>query len=387
MSCPGKGGGMKPVYINNFQMVKPRNRFDQNDLLSWIAKVHKIGESFVSQNENEIQVIDRLFLRYGVKSSLISQRYFECDDVSLEKFQAETIYNISKEHPNGVDILERAKFFSDRAFEVMQRFYSLETKTKRPDHLIHVTCTGYISPSAAQRAVAHANWGSDTEVTHAYHMGCYASLPSIRLAKSLVLSNNDSFSVDVIHNEMCGLHMNVLNHTAEQMIVQTLFADGHAKYSLSASRVPNNSNLKILAILEKLIPDSDLDMSWVSASHGMQMNLSREVPAKIKFHIRDFASQLLSKAQVSVDCIKNMMFAIHPGGPKIIETVKEALELAENQITESQKILFERGNMSSATLPHIWQLILEKEYPPGTKVVSFAFGPGLTVFGAVFEVS
>jgi predicted naringenin-chalcone synthase len=82
-----------------------------------------------------------------------------------------------------------------------------------------------------------------------------------------------------------------------------------------------------------------------------------------------------------------MMFAIHPGGPKIIETVKEALELAENQITESQKILFERGNMSSATLPHIWQLILEKEYPPGTKVVSFAFGPGLTVFGAVFEVS
>jgi predicted naringenin-chalcone synthase len=80
------------------------------------------------------------------------------------------------------------------------------------------------------------------------------------------------------------------------------------------------------------------------------------------------------------------IFAIHPGGPKIIDSVQEVLELSDNQIKESRKILFERGNMSSATLPHVWSEILGNNYPIGTNVISFAFGPGLTLFGSVFTI-
>jgi predicted naringenin-chalcone synthase len=52
----------------------------------------------------------------------------------------------------------------------------------------------------------------------------------------------------------------------------------------------------------------------------------------------------------------------------------------------SHKVLRERGNMSSATLPHIWKEILDLDLKSGTRVVSLAFGPGLTLFGAVFVV-
>jgi predicted naringenin-chalcone synthase len=41
--------------------------------------------------------------------------------------------------------------------------------------------------------------------------------------------------------------------------------------------------------------------------------------------------------------------------------------------------------MSSATLPHIWAKILaETGVRYGTPVVSLAFGPGLTIVGAIF---
>ena len=80
------------------------------------------------------------------------------------------------------------------------------------------------------------------------------------------------------------------------------------------------------------------------------------------------------------------IFAIHPGGPKIIDAVQSVLELSEEQISESKKVLFNHGNMSSATLPHVWDEILNKNYAVGTKVISYAFGPGLTLFGSVFEV-
>ena len=42
--------------------------------------------------------------------------------------------------------------------------------------------------------------------------------------------------------------------------------------------------------------------------------------------------------------------------------------------------------MSSATLPHVWKALDDERLATGTKVVSLAFGPGLTIFGAVFEV-
>jgi predicted naringenin-chalcone synthase len=49
-------------------------------------------------------------------------------------------------------------------------------------------------------------------------------------------------------------------------------------------------------------------------------------------------------------------------------------------------VLNEHGNMASATAPHIWQAIVESpEIPVGSKVLSMAFGPGLTVIGALFE--
>jgi predicted naringenin-chalcone synthase len=119
----------------------------------------------------------------------------------------------------------------------------------------------------------------------------------------------------------------------------------------------------------------------------MQMTLSREVPTKIAAHLRNFVAKLAEESGLDLPgLLKDSIFAVHPGGPKIIESVRATLELTKEQISTSEKILLERGNMSSATLPHIWKELLEQNVKSGTKVVSLAFGPGLTMFGAVFEI-
>jgi predicted naringenin-chalcone synthase len=80
------------------------------------------------------------------------------------------------------------------------------------------------------------------------------------------------------------------------------------------------------------------------------------------------------------------VWAVHPGGPRIVDKVEEWMKLEPQQLRASREILFERGNMSSATLPHIWDRILRDEaVVPGTLVASLAFGPGLTIYGAVMR--
>jgi predicted naringenin-chalcone synthase len=126
-------------------------------------------------------------------------------------------------------------------------------------------------------------------------------------------------------------------------------------------------------------------MAWVASDHGMYMTLAREVPTRIAAAARDFVAALFAEAGLSFARDRaRTTFAIHPGGPKVIDVMRDGLELTEAQVAVSREVLLRYGNMSSATMPHIWMKLIEApDVPVGTPVASLAFGPGLTISGAL----
>ncbi len=359
---------MKPqITLSQFTEVLPKLILNQQDLVRRTAEIHLAANRSAPAATNLAdETLLRLAERYSVKEQLIGSRRFENIDIVA----------------NGSDILARTQFFGQRAAEIFSEFYR-ETTTA-PDHILHVSCTGYLAPSAPQILINEKFWHTNTEVTHAYHMGCYAAFPAVRMAEAFALAKNQE--VDIVHTEMCGLHMDSQDHSPEQLVVQSLFADGHIKYSASSQNRGERS-LAVINILGRIIPGSEADMSWIPASFGMRMTLSRDVPNTIKSVIRNFVKALVDQSGLDfATVLKSAIFAVHPGGPKIIDVVREALELSEEQVSFSKELLFSRGNMSSATLPHVWHMILNSDTKKHTPVISLAFGPGLTVFGGVFEV-
>lgn len=383
---------MSDVYLHQFEVIQPRHQVPQDKIVEWLIQNHLNAECIATESSKRTEdaaVIQKIFQKYAVKESQIATRFLESDDVISFGQASACVYTVSKHNPRGSDIAQRTQFFSERAYSIFQKIYERKQLEQKPDHMIHVTCTGYASPSAPQRIVSRAEWKKVTEITHAYHMGCYAAMPAVRIAQGILNCGthiHPDYKVDIVHTEMCSLHLNSLLHTPEQVIVQTLFADGHVKYTLSSQKSTQRQSLRLITVLERIVPDSEEDMGWSPASWGMQMNLSREVPRKIKSELKKFYSDLLEKAGVALVDSRKGVFAIHPGGPKVIDAVQEVLELSDDQVAHSKFILFKRGNMSSATLPHVWSEVLERCYAPGTLVLSFAFGPGLTLFGSVFEV-
>lgn len=368
------------ISLFNFEPHLPNYHLQQKDILEWIKRAHRRSDEVQSKSNPDFP-LERFIERYAIKDNLIEQRYFESDDVSTNDWNKNDVYQITESTPNGKSIDERHKFYQTRTNQVFEKMYPIQSI--HPNHLIHVTCTGYLAPSPAQILVSKRNW-TDTAVTHAYHMGCYASMPAIRLAQSLHFMSQKT--IDVVHTEMCSLHMNPASHEPEQIVVQTLFADGHIKYQVGL--VPENlPALDLILVKEKIVPESIDGMTWNPAPWGMQMTLAKDVPSKLKEVILDFCHGLIKDAGLDpYELIKNSLFAIHPGGPKIIDSIQSELKLSEEQLSASKKILRERGNMSSATLPHIWDHILKSHHKPGQYVISFAFGPGLTIFGAILKV-
>jgi len=375
-----------PVVLHDFQNQRPTHRASQGEILEWIAAAHARSEIARSRPETaeEREAIGRrlrkLVLRFGCSTDRIGFRNAYLDDFTHRDWDRMRIFRLDQ-WPSGSPCGERSRFFGEIAGQVFERFYAEETAP--PEVIVHVTCTGYVSPSGAQRLVAARDWGRATEVVHAYHMGCYASLPAIRLAAGLLAAGKRE--VDLVHTELCTLHLDPAQHQPEQLVVQTLFADGVIRYR--ASRTVRDRGMELVAAREEIVPGTGDAMSWMVSDAGMLMTLSRKVPDHIRGCLGGFLERLGEAAGLDPDGMRRRaVFAIHPGGPRIIDEIAEHLGLGPWQVQASNAILLNHGNMSSATLPHVWQaILLDDAVAPGTPVVSLAFGPGLTVSGAVLR--
>ncbi|MBX9669490.1 MAG: hypothetical protein K2X93_17845 [Candidatus Obscuribacterales bacterium] len=76
-------------------------------------------------------------------------------------------------------------------------------------------------------------------------------------------------------------------------------------------------------------------------------------------------------------------WAVHPGGPRILDAVSEALHLSPQALSASRQILSECGNMSSPTVLFILQRLLATG--ENLPCVILGFGPGLSIEAALIR--
>nr|3VS8_A Chain A, Type III polyketide synthase [Azotobacter vinelandii]3VS8_B Chain B, Type III polyketide synthase [Azotobacter vinelandii]3VS8_C Chain C, Type III polyketide synthase [Azotobacter vinelandii]3VS8_D Chain D, Type III polyketide synthase [Azotobacter vinelandii]3VS8_E Chain E, Type III polyketide synthase [Azotobacter vinelandii]3VS8_F Chain F, Type III polyketide synthase [Azotobacter vinelandii]3VS8_G Chain G, Type III polyketide synthase [Azotobacter vinelandii]3VS8_H Chain H, T len=389
------------------QLAKPVPQRITLELTAYgFARAHCLSNG-ITDEEGFVQVyktVKEKFDKYAVSPAQIKQRqlvYFpkltdirfgdgNFDIADPEPDQAHLrLFDIKKD-PRGADLKTRHESYAKVVGKGLEQMF--EGTLEAPDDLIHVTCSGYLAPSPAERMVADRGW-FETTVTHSYNMGCYGAFPAIKMAHGMLASAQwgatpPKTRVDIAHTELMSAHNNIAESRVDNIISATLFSDGLIKYSVYPEdelRRQGLRGLRILAMSEHLLPDSADTMTGVPGSHQFVMTLSPLVPAIIKRHVRAFAVDLLRRAGMDFERDKDALsFAIHPGGPKIVDHVQEELGLAEDQVAISKSVFLENGNMSSSTIPHILKAYLE-EATVGTRIACLGFGPGLTAAGLVLE--
>jgi len=357
-----------------------------------LAAAHARSEATLRQGDADFDApafrrqMERHIRRFGPSSQVMGWRLSDIGEFLDEDFSKKDLFPLHR-LPQGAPMGQRMDRFADMALDAVRELYP-EDGSEPPDEWIHVTCTGYAAPSALQTLANQRHWNERARLIHLYHMGCYASLPALRVAAGLLAQDENTRSCDLVHTEICTLHLNPSRHDPEQLVVQSLFADGYIRYSLSPARdfPAASGGFYVLAFHEWLVADSLEDIGWLPGEFGMRMTLSRQVPDRIAAVLDGFMSALASRAGLPKTEMEKAHYAIHPGGPRIVDKVAEWLDLEPRQVTATREVLFERGNMSSATLPHIWHRMLETGgVGPGELVVSLAFGPGLTVYGSLMR--
>jgi predicted naringenin-chalcone synthase len=245
----------------------------------------------------------------------------------------------------------------------------------RLTHLVTVSCTGFHAPGVDVELIRQLELPPAIERTHVGYMGCHGSLNGLRVARAVTTAYPES-CVLLCAVELCSLHYHY-GWDPQKMIANALFADGAGAVVGTADGAADS--WRVAASGSCLLPDSADAMTWTIGDHGFAMTLSRQVPELIRTHLRPWLNRWLDQHQHTLADIAS--WAVHPGGPKILEAVEEALSLPREALTVSREVLAEYGNMSSPTILFILENLRRRDAP--RPCVALGFGPGLTVEAAL----
>lgn len=76
-----------------------------------------------------------------------------------------------------------------------------------------------------------------------------------------------------------------------------------------------------------------------------------------------------------------LFWAVHPGGPAILNRLEKKLELSPEKLSASRRALADYGNASSNTIVYVLEYMLEEKKDMNDWGLILAFGPGITFEG------
>jgi predicted naringenin-chalcone synthase len=259
---------------------------------------------------------------------------------------------------------------------------ALERSPLRPadlTHLVTVSCTGFVAPNVDVALIRGLGLAPTVERTHVGYMGCHGALNGLRVARGYAGSDPGA-RVLLCAVELCTLHY-YYGWSPGPMVANALFADGAAAVVAAPAAAAPAGAWCAAATGSCLVPDSAKAMTWTVGDHGFEMTLARQVPGLIATHLRPWLEAWLAREGVALGQVGS--WAVHPGGPRILDAVEEGLSLPRQATAVSRAVLAEHGNMSSPTVLFVLGRLRAADAP--RPCVALGFGPGLMAEAVLFR--
>ncbi len=366
---------MNEAYIYNIGTAVPQNKLKQNEILALMEERYELTRK------------DRLALRKVYSYSGIDYRHTVLTDIDETGSHFD---HLAKANGSKSSINLRMGLFEEHALHLAtsatENCFSQVQGLDKQDitHLVTFSCTGMYAPGLDIELVNKLSLDSSVERTCINFMGCYAAFNALKNAYHIVRSQPDSV-VLLSGVELCSLHFQ--NSTdMQQMVANALFSDGAASVLVAGEDTAFKTHQHPLIMRDfhaDLKHDGNDGMVWRIGEHGFNLTLSPYVSDLVEDGIASLVNRLMAKKELVQEDID--LFAIHPGGKKILEACENALGISPEDNAISYEVLKEYGNMSSVTVLFILQELMNRPVYAQQRILSSAFGPGLTMEAMLLE--
>ena len=193
---------------------------------------------------------------------------------------------------NELYIVEATKLFVEAGRRALDACPDIEAADVT--HVVTVSCTGFYAPGPDYMLVRELGLSPATQRYHLGFMGCYASMPALRTAKTVRRGRPACGRARGQRRAVLAApaHLQRPGHDRGS----SLFADGAAA-GIVSGRPPEPGEVALnLDHFETVItPVGEGDMAWKIGDEGFEMVLSSYVPHIIDEHIEDALAPLLGR--------------------------------------------------------------------------------------------
>jgi predicted naringenin-chalcone synthase len=289
-----------------------------------------------------------------------------------------------REDDRGPTTIQRMRYFAAAAAPLAveaTRQALLESRLDSSEitHLITVSCTGMQSPGVDYDIIDGLGLAPTVQRTNVGFMGCHGAINGLRVGQAFVDADADA-CVLVCTIELCVLHY-FYGWEPQKVIGNALFSDGAAAVAGVPERMAPAGTWHVTATGSCIIPHSHEDLRWIIGDHGFELTLSKRVPGLIREHLRPWMTSWLGRHGLSMEAIGS--WAVHPGGPAILDAAAAALELNDEQLAASRAVFAANGNVSSTTVLLIVEQLRARR--AALPCLALAFGPGLAAEAALIQ--
>ncbi len=245
------------------------------------------------------------------------------------------------------------------------------------DLVMSTTVTGVAVPSIDARLIPELGLRDDVKRVPLFGLGCVAGAAGVARIADYLRGHPDDVAV-LISVELCSLTVQRDDTSLANVVASGLFGDGVAALVMVGERRAQSLGIDgpaVRASRSVFYPDSERLMGWDIGGSGFRIVLAPTVADVVRDNLGGNVKEFLAEEQLDIADVKH--WVAHPGGPKVLIAMQEALGVASEVFDVTWRSLHSVGNLSSASVLHVLQDTM-RDHPPGLgePAVMMAMGPG-----------
>jgi len=349
-------GASGNAYIAAFACVVPPFSADQT-FSAELVKKHYASKL----NDRSLGLIRATFSHPGIR-----KRHFAVEDPAhiMEESPDQKIARFTEK---SIDLASQA---------VLKALAQAGVSAQDVTALVVNTCTGYICPGISTYLLERLGLPRNIKVYDLVGSGCGGAIPNLQVAEALLKANGGV--VVSVAVEICSAVFQMGNDLS-LILSNALFGDGAA----AAVLVNRPAGFELVASAGRYVPEQRDAIRFVHKEGELHNQLSTKLPDLVNKAAAGVVTDLLAAQGLHTTDIQH--WALHTGGEKIINAVRDEIGIPEEQLRATRMILAEYGNMSSPTVWFVLEEILRGELAAGEWCVMVAYGAGLSAHACLLR--
>jgi predicted naringenin-chalcone synthase len=379
----------KRVYVQGLSSSFPKSQYSQTQMKDMFLQNYCSGRENVLKKD--LDFIDRVFAGTSIKTCYVNlpeARLFE--QMKREPYTVyvkEALLDLACQAAR--DVLSKSGVLPKQVTHLL--FGTVTAAVQSPSLDIHIMCQLELNPTVKRLNVEY--------------MGCLTGFRLAGLCRDIAAEDERNIVLLVVC-DICSAIGNQLTPFVpmqpvdkSNIIDSAMFRDSGGA-AIFSQKYRTDAALQILDH-QTLFISNTLDKAVLQEFNNgaIHLYIDKTLPESIFPHVPEFMTKFLAEHSINVS---QCLFALHTGGPKIIDGIQKCLNLEPEQLFATWFVMKKYGNLSGSSnlvvldyimrfrggidVDELKDICFPSDFSKYSHIVGLAFGPGLCVECVIFQI-